>query len=326
MNFLSQTKIFNHLDRLQEWLQKDLCFPMTIEIDPTNNCTRSCLDCAGNRYAKGSSLSLGFMKSVITQIKPFCRGLIFTGGGEPLQNKDTLKAIEFAKKNKIDVAIVTNGDLLDENISNKLVKYCTYIRISIYDDKNWDKVKSLTTIRNKKKSDCLIGTGFLTNKSRINLMSDFLVNSKETGVDYAQFRPFHLDNTDLREEIRKLRQKFDSNNFKVTMTEYKYEDMDKRNKKEREYPVPFVDNFRTSIAADGKVYSDCWTRGIKEFCLGDLNKKSFDKIWKSKKRKQILNSRLDYENCPPMSYHEPLSKLLWQIREQYTKGKHINFV
>ena len=110
------------------------------------------------------------------------------------------------------------------------------------------------------------------------------------------------------------------------MTEYKYEDMKKRNKKEKEYSVPLADNFRTSIAADGKVYADCWTRGIKEFCLGDLNKKSFEKIWKSKNRKQILNERLDYKNCPPMSYHEPLSKLLWQIKEQYNNGKHINFI
>jgi GTP 3',8-cyclase len=325
-SYLSQIKIFNHLDRIEEWLKAGDCFPVTIEIDPTNKCTRSCPHCAGNRFQKNDVLSLVFMKNVIRQIKPFCRGIIFTGGGEPLCNADTISAIEYAKKYSMEVALVTNGDLLDQKTSERLVQNCTYVRISHNDDNNWKKIRMLVENRKKKKSNCTIGIGILTSRKKSRLMEEFVKKAKRVGADYAQFRPYHLDTFDALPIIQKLQKEFNGKSFRVIASEYKYIDMKNRLKKTGEYRVCFADNFRMVIAADGKIYPDCWTRGMKNFCLGDLYRNNFRQIWKSKRRKEITASKLKQRQCPPMCYHDPLNGLLWKIWLQRKNGEHFNFV
>jgi radical SAM protein with 4Fe4S-binding SPASM domain len=102
--------------------------------------------------------------------------------------------------------------------------------------------------------------------------------------------------------------------------------MVERTKKTKSYPLSFVDNFRTVIAANGKIYPDCWTRGMDEFSLGNLHDANFSQIWKSERKKEILNSKLDKAECPPMCYHDPLNELLWNIWQQNKYGEHVNFV
>ncbi len=266
------------------------------------------------------------MKNIIRQIKPFCRGLTFTGGGEPLCNDDTLEAIEYAKKSGMDVALVTNGDLLNQEKALKIVKNCTYIRVSYMDDETSNKLKLLVEAREKAKSNCTIGVSMLTNKERAQLMKRFVAQAKKSKADYAQFRPFHLDMFDARKIIGGLQKGYDNNNFKIITSGYKYENMEEKKKGIKKYNISFADNFRTVIASDGKIYPDCFTRGMENFSLGDLKKDSFAKIWRSKRRKRISETKLDQKNCPPMCYHDPLSELLWDIWRQYQEGDHANFV
>ena len=324
--YLSERKIFNHLDRLQRLLKNEQFFPVTIQIDPTNNCTRNCPRCAGNRYGKNDQLSLKFMKDVIDQISPFCKGIIITGGGEPLCNKDTLVAIRYARTKKIEVGLVSNSDLIDYPLAIELVKLCSYIRISYNDDKIWDKIKFLVKAKKNTKSKCTIGIGFLTNKKNSILMKNAVETAKRFKVDYLQFRPFHMDTYDASPKIIKLQKKFENQNFKVISSEYKYIDMKNKIKKTKKYPVCLGDNFRTVIAADGKMYPDCYTRKIKNFCFGDLNKDSFKIIWLSQKRKKVFENKLNFKDCPTMSYHDPLDELLWNVQQQYQNGKHTNFI
>jgi GTP 3',8-cyclase len=323
--YLSQTKIYSHLDRVDKWLRTGTCFPVTIEIDPTNTCIRHCKGCAGNRFNE-SQLSLAFMKKIIREIKPFCKGLIFTGGGEPLCNGNMLAAIEFAKKNGIDVALVTNADLLNKEAAEKIVRNCSYVRLSYNDEGVWDKISILVSARKKIKSSCTIGVGMLTNRKRRSLMRNFSLKAKAMKADYAQLRPFHLDTFDARAIIKKLQIELNDSNFKIIASEYKYENMKERRRRNKEYEICFADNFRTVIAADGRIFPDCWTRGMKDFCIGDLKKDSFRKIWKSGKRKRMLFSKLDKKNCPPMCYHDPLNELLWNVWKQNKVGEHSNFV
>ena len=51
LSYLSQNKIFGHLDRVQEWIKKGATKPIMIEIDPTNICTYNCPKCSGNKFS-----------------------------------------------------------------------------------------------------------------------------------------------------------------------------------------------------------------------------------------------------------------------------------
>ena len=326
--FLSSAgKLTHFLPRLDKLLRTGFCWPLTVEIDPTNECTRNCANCAGNRLKNEQAfLSLDFMKEIINQIKPFCKGIIFTGGGEPLRNGHTIEAIKFAKEQGLNVALVTNGDLINKEIAKQLVKYCTYIRFSYYYDDPWDRVSLLVKARNQANSQCTIGTSFLTDLSKVRLIGGAIRQAKEAGVDYMQFRPYHADTTDIGGLLHSYKKKFDSESFKVVITDYKYSNMQERTERKKSYPICLADNFRTVIGADGKVYPDCFTRGDENFSLGDLHKQSFEEIWKSDRRKTIMKNKLDMENCPPMCYHDPLSNKLNIIKRSFENSTHINFI
>ncbi len=336
ISYLNQNKIFTHLDRLNEWLTKGITKPITIEIDPTNICNHNCPGCAGNKICPQGSLSLDFMKKVINQISPFCKGLVFTGGGNPLCNKDTLEAIQYAKKKGIDIGLIVNGSLLTKEISKKLVKTCTWIRISLdagdaeyYSSVHGVKkemyaqilknIKELVESKKESRSKCTIGIGFLTNKKSAKQMFSFSKHMRALGADYVQFRPFHFDNFNVSKNIAKCK-KLETSKFRIMVSQHRYD------KIIGDYPIAFRDEFTTVIAADGNLYPCCFTRGMKEFSLGDLNKSSFNTIWNSKRKKDVFKNKLKMKDCPIMCKYDKLSQTLWEILQLNKNGEHLSFV
>lgn len=334
--YLNQEKIFAHLDRLKEWLNKGETKPITVEIDSTNLCNYNCPTCSGNRYNKDCFLSLDFMKGAIKQISSFCKGLVFTGGGEPLLNKDTVNAVLFAKKKGLDIGFITNGSLLNSDVCKDLVKACTWIRISFDSENSRDyskihgvtkegydfvlnNIKMLVKIKKDIGSSCVVGVGYLTNKKSSKKMFSFAKKMKMMGVDYIQFRPFHYDNFNVSKRIKDCK-RLESEGFRVEVSQHRYD------KVIGNYPVAYRDEFSTVIAADGKLYPCCFTRGKKEFILGDLHEKAFMEIWKSKNKKEVFKNKLKMKNCPVMCRYDKLSQILWEIFRLNKEGKHLNFV
>ncbi len=335
-DYLSQNKIFCHLDRISEWLKKGITKPVMLEIDPTNICNHNCPKCAGNRSSPQVYLSLKFMKNLIRQTSHFLKSIVFTGGGEPLMNKDTVGAVLFAKKNNLDVGFITNGTLINEDIANELIKNCKWIRISLDANNSKDyslvhgikptfyeqtlhNINLLVKLKKQNTSSCTIGVGYLTNKKSSEHMFNFTKKMKDIGVDYVQFRPFHFDRFDVSKEIKKCT-KLESSSFKVIVSQHRYD------KIEYSYPISYRDEFTTIVAADGKLYPGCFTRGMKEFELGDLNKSSFNEIWNSKRRRKIFENKLKMNGCPIMCKYDKLSQTLWEILKINKYGKHINFI
>jgi len=334
--YLSQNKVFKHADRIHEWLEKEITKPIMIEIDTTNKCNHNCAFCAGNRTKNIAELDLSFLKKIINQISPFCKGLVFTGGGEPLVNKDTIKAIEYAKSKKIDVALITNGNLITDKNAKIILKNCTWIRISVdgVSSKEYSKnrriskdsfnlllknIQLLVKYKKQLKSKCTIGVGYLINKKNKKNILKFTEMFKKIKVDYVQFRPYHYHEVNIDKEINSSK-KLETKNFKVMSTNHRFK------KVEGNFKKCFRDEFTTVIAADGKMYPCCFTRGIKDFEIGDLNKKSFNQIWTSKKRKKINNNKLLNPKCPIMVKYDTLNKILWDIYNIKKDNIHLNFV
>ncbi len=334
--YLSQNKIFKHTERINEWLEKGITKPIMIEIDTTNKCNHNCSFCAGNRTKDIAELKIGFLKKTINQISPFCKGLVFTGGGEPLMNKDTIKALEYAKLKKIDVALITNGNLITDESAKKIIKNCTWVRVSVdgvsskeySENRRIDKdsfkvllnnIKLLIKYKKQLKSKCTVGVGYLVNKKNKKNILKFTKMFKKIKVDYVQFRPYHYHEVNADKELKEAK-KLETTKFKVMSTNHRFKKMEGNFKK------CYRDEFTTVIAADGKIYPCCFTRGIKDFEVGDLRKNSFEKIWTSKKRQKINKNKLKNPNCPIMIKYDTLNKILWDIYNINKKGVHLNFV
>lgn len=350
MKIFSSNKILKHLDRIIEWQKTGHSRPITYELDMTNVCNSKCSFCFGfyKREDDKSSLTLEDAKDIIFQIKNFGgKGLIFTGGGEPLCNPDTIKVVKYAKDIGFEIGFITNGLLLDKEIAKVLVESCTWIRISL--DAGSDKVykithglnnncynellkkiKLLVDTKKSLKSKVTIGTGFITFLDVINDMEKFVEQSKNLAVDYAQFRPLlksffdkeinSVPNKDIIEKI-KFCKRLETKNFKVLSSEHKYDRM-LNGQVMRRYKKCYGHNFATVISANKKMYLCCHTRGIEKYCIGDLSKDSLENIWNSYMRKRVSES-IDFNDCPLLCRCDTINEILWDIIED---SEHINFL
>jgi MoaA/NifB/PqqE/SkfB family radical SAM enzyme len=344
----SSDKILKHLGRVSDWLNGENTPPITVELDMTNICSHRCQECVVNyfRINDRSFLAPRLAKKIILQLaKNKIKGLIFTGGGEPLCNPCTLDMVKLARSKGLDVGFITNGSLLDYKSSSVLLNNCTWLRVSLdagsprvfklthgLDRNEFDKIIKnialLVKIKKKIKSLCTIGIGFLTSDyTKPDMLKATLLASR-LGVDYLQFRPMQIHNggkfgyhwTDVHSEIEKC-MKHSSNGFQVLCSQYKYE-MINDIRFGRYYKKCYGQQFATVISASGKMYICCHTRGYEKYCIGDLNRQKFKEIWDSKRRQDAIKS-IDFKDCIPLCRDNTFNQILWNIKQP---REHVNFL
>ena len=290
------------------------------------------------------------LKEIIQQVKSFgVRGLIFTGGGEPLCNPATLEAVEYAKSLGLDVGFITNGSLLSQEACVTILENCIWVRISLdacdadifkqthgLDGKEFDKVVSniakIVEIKRKIKSDTTVGIGYLTfdNEKVINGIVPFAKLGKSLDVDYVQYRPllrrflereFNYEiNRKVLDEIEAA-VKFSEPGYDVLYSGHKYEDM-KNGTIHRSYEKCFGHHFATTISTDEKMYLCCHMRGVEKYCIGDLKKNSLEEIWRSEHRSNVYES-IDFQDCPLLCRCNTFNEILWNV---VLEKKHKNFI
>lgn len=337
MSYLGQNKIMSHPERVAEWYSTGTTRPVTVELDPSDVCNHRCPQCAGGRKSK-NIMTFDLMKRVIKELDG-CKGIIFTGGGEPLCNKNSPAAVAYARRRGKDVGFITNGGLLNEEISRTLVLNCTWIRVSIDAaspgrfakthgmgkeefSKVWKNLEALCRIRDQEGSSCTVGAAYLTDADAIDGMYEFARMAREAGVEYCQYRPFHFNKDSILPYLDECK-KLETPSFKVIDSRHKYELM-QGDSWLRRYEVCHGHHFATVISAEAKVYLCCHMRGKDKYCLGDLNEESFLEIWHSSRREQVYRS-IDFKDCPPMCRCDTFNEVLWQIKKT-GEGKHLNFL
>jgi MoaA/NifB/PqqE/SkfB family radical SAM enzyme len=337
----SSDKILKHIDRVDAWLKGKNPIPVTVEIDMTNSCNHRCPECSGWYFQDKDcdSLPLDLAIDTIKQIaKVGIRGLIFTGGGDPLCHPGTKNAVRLAHDLGLDIGFITNGSLL--------LKCCKWLRISLdaassktfekihgmYGDtfdRLLDNLRLLVKMKKEIGSDTTIGTGYLTSKHTKKEMIAASIICKKIGVDYLQFRPLQIHNNGkfeyhraygIEKEILKCL-KYSKDGYKVLYSKHKY-DMMKEKNFGRNYKKCYGQQFATVIAADAKMYICCHMRGYAKYCIGDLKKNTFLEIWNSARRKKVVEN-IDFRDCVPLCRDNTFNQILWNIKQP---REHVNFL
>ncbi len=350
INQFASSKILKHIERINQWEKSGISKPITYELDMTNVCNCKCHFCFGffNQKKHQVSIDIEHAKNILKQIKQFGgKAVTFTGGGEPLCNKDTLKAVDYARKIGLDVGFITNGILLNKENNKIIVKNCTWVRVSLdaasretylishgMNSNTFDNIlkniKLLTDEKSKQKSSVTIGVGFLTYDKTKKEIIDFAKLAKNLNVDYAQYRPllkkfdekeFNVKNQDNIIDSIKKAQKYSTNKFSVVSSIHKYEVISSKNYK-RQYDICYGHNFATVIAADMKMYLCCHMRGRAKYCIGDLNKNTLKEIWNSKQRRKVYEN-IDFKDCPLLCRCDSFNTILYNIKKDIT---HVNFL
>ena len=98
--------------------------PEQIVIEPTNVCDLKCPLCpvgSGAMKRKRGFMPLENFKKILDEIAPCAYNLVLTSYGEPFLNKEIIKMIAYAKKKKLIVSVVTNGQQIDADAISGMI-------------------------------------------------------------------------------------------------------------------------------------------------------------------------------------------------------------
>jgi MoaA/NifB/PqqE/SkfB family radical SAM enzyme len=347
----SQDKIFVHGDRVKEYLKDSVTkAPVTMEIDITNVCNNSCPGCAGFKD-DGITMDKDFAKSLITQISDLgVRGLTFTGGGEPMMNKNFSELVSHAYGLGLDIGVITSGQrpkwVTDSDLENILTS-STWLRVSLdagsperyklthglnknaYNN-TLDFISSIVNIKNSLSLPCTIGVGYLTGvgdsvTEREDIMSA-IRNCADRGVDYFQLRPMHQS---TRKPLIKDSELSDivspNKDFKVLASEHKYDlfanDDGKGN---RTYDYCHGSRFASVITADGYLTLCCHSRNQDWGRVANLHEMSLEDAWR-KDYIETVTKKVNVSNCVPYCRCDSINRSLEMLCEADKNG-HKNFL
>src|SRR6056297_1419261 len=96
-----------------------------IYIEPTADCNLNCKTCLRNAWKEEiGHMDLNIYKKLINDLKEFedLKRISFWGIGEPLYHPEIVKMVEMASQLSVKTQIITNGLLLDKNMSEQLLK------------------------------------------------------------------------------------------------------------------------------------------------------------------------------------------------------------
>src|SRR3989344_902086 len=203
-----QKKILWHTDRLNSWLKDETVYPITIEIDPSNACNESCIWCCWEDHRKGADvMDKELLEKIIKNLaKVGIKGLIWTGGGEPLVNKYTVEYMKLARDLGMENGMFTNGILMTPEKIPTIVECCTWIRISLGTatsdtfkkchgtadfEKIIENIKEFVRVRKNMNKTISIGLSMMVHPDNYHELYEEAKLAKKLGVDYFQGKPLN---------------------------------------------------------------------------------------------------------------------------------------
>lgn len=343
-------KLMFHPERVSQWKNGELVYPIEIEIGLSGACNHRCVFCAVD-YMEYTPIFLDVQilkKNLIEMGRKGVKSIIYAGEGEPLLNKNAGIIFNKTKEFGMDVALSTNGVLFTKELSEYCLGALSWIRFSIaaatsstyekiHQSKPNDLQKVLANLEEavkiKKERGLLttLGVQLLLlpeNKDEVVLLAKMM---KEIGVDYFTVKPFsqhpqskvklQLDYSESEQIGRELEQ-YQTEKFKIYFRSKSIENL----MKEKNYNCCRGLHFMTYMNAMGDIFPCIVFMGKKEFIYGNINKQSFVSIWESEraqKIKNMFNAGFIKENCRKTCRLDEINKYLHELDNP---SQHVNFI
>lgn len=271
-----------------------LKYPRNISIEPINTCNLKCEFCSSPPKLlkrKLQAYELDDFKKTINDVKGATHYLWLFLAGEPFLNPNFCDMVAYATKNNLHTTTSSNALLINKEKAREIVKAGLDNLIISFDGAsketyekmrvggNYDQLlKNIKYIlEEKKKQGKLkpkIQLQFLVSKINQHEKGKFIKIANDLNVDYC-FKTLGIPTWVYDEEFcRKLSDKY----LTEETSRYKSGKL-KRN-------VKCSNSERSVILANGNISICCYDLNG-EFNIGDVNKKSFLKIWQDKRYRKI---------------------------------------
>lgn len=334
--FNADEKLLRHLDKLDRFFNGHKTLVVT-ELDLTNRCNNRCPGCCGVNE-NNAELSHDQITQIVDDLRQMDnRGVILSGGGEPLISPEFEYAVLKIRRSGMKIGLNSNGLALDEHKAHLIAENCEYFRVSLDagspqmyrqthgmpEESFYHVIQNMqmfSKIRNATGSRTSFGIGFLTSETTRSDMESFVALAKDCGADFAQFRPFTGDFCNILEEYNYLRQKYEDHSFQVKASIQKYREMSTAG--ERNYSKCRGMFFSTVITADAKMFACLHHRQEEPYFLGQIGEKSIEDIFLSPKIREVYQS-IDCAKCPPLCRNDVFNRTLEELSLEVN---HIEFL
>lgn len=345
-------KLMYHAGALYHWSKGQDIYPIYVEIAPSGSCNHRCIFCALDYLEyKPVFMEKKVLKAFLRDISARgVKSIMFAGEGEPLLHKDIAELVTYAKNKGLDVAITTNGVLLSKEILNKILGSLSWLRFSfnaataktyslIHRTSQRDFYKALSNIKEAvrvkkmKGYSCTIGAQLLLLNENYKEAPKLAKILRKLGADYLIIKPYSqhpLSTNRLKRSLNyrrflSLEEKlkgYATNKFKIIFRKHTMLKIGE----ERPYKKCLGLPFWAYLSSKGDLYACSAFLGDERFCCGNIHKESFEKIWKGKKRKRIMemmDKSWDIKNCREVCRLDEINRYLWNLKNP---PKHVNFI
>lgn len=350
-------KLHWHLDRVTDWCNGKRIAPIHIDVGLSKGCNIKCEYCfgamQGNFYRKGSEIYFP-REPLLRYFKEAgeigVRSMAIIGESEPLLNPNVYDAIITGKKAGVDIALATNGILLDTGKKGEeALENLTWIRFNIsaasdeayrrvHASKDFkltkEKIKFCAETKKRKHLALTVGLQMVLTPSNVDQAVGLAKLGKELGVDYLVIKQCsdsvenrlgvfkRLKEYDNFTDILKEAESISTKDYTVIVKWRKV-----TNKGERNYKQCLGVPFLLYSSGNGRLYP-CgmfFDTQEEEYRMGDLVKQSFKEIFESQRywdvveKVKAINVDKCYSNCRTHCINE----YLWQLKHP---PEHVNFV
>jgi len=339
------------MDRVIDHFEKGKrVYPIHIDLGATSTCNANCVYCFAKHQKKlGEVMDWDiFVKFMTDAPKLGVKSVAIIGDGEPTLNPALYKAVEVGNSNGLDISVGTNGILLTPEKIDILLANCVWIRFNLsaignkYKDihgvDKWDTVKNnietAVNIKKDKGYKCTIGLQMVLVPECLDQVipeSKFAVDS---GVDYFVIKQYSVPGC---KEMSQVDMKF-YNQVDGVLKEAELMSTNETqiipkwgiihmNQSDKPYKSCVDLPLLIECSGTGKLYPCGYHFRNEKYCLGDLNKQSFQEIVESEHYwsliSSIRNNLVVGKDCKGACRHDKTNEFL---NRYIKKTEHINFI
>ena len=304
----SPASLFLHPERLKKALaiiegnESTKISPICVEINPTDKCNKKCNWCFTRINRNSNKLKEQQFTDIITALyRAGTNCFHFSGGGEPTLHKG-MYLLQSLKKNNPNIVfgLISNGVSIPEDLSELLLNYVDWIRISLTSNTSTENpeltINSQLQILKRANehiisNDIKIGVSYMADGTIKNIQADLiniLKSCNKQNISYLQIKTPYQSQIDFRQLALSVNKTCSNiNNIPIHLF----------------YPLSGAEGFSncyyglfsTVIGADGNVYPCCFSCGNSSMNFGPIEKYLDSKMIDSEYWDKLKS--IDIRNC-----------------------------
>jgi radical SAM protein with 4Fe4S-binding SPASM domain len=346
-------KLIYHPQRVSNWLEGQMVYPVYMELSPSGTCNQRCIFCGVDfmgyqtRFLDPDLLAERLKEMGQLGVK----SIMYGGEGEPFLHKHMVRILRDTHGSGIDAAVTTNAVLMTRDKSEAVLDVVEWVKVSMNAGTpgTYSKIhgcnpaqfnlalKNLEDAANiiaRNGYRCVLGAQILLLPENRNEVETLARLVRDIGLRYLVVKPYSQhpqSHTTLYQDVtyadaQNLAERLDelaTSNFKPLV---RLNTMKKWDEKARPYKTCLALPFWSYIDTGGNVWGCSVFLTDPRFAYGNIYDNTFEEIWTGQTRRKSLEwatNTFDPSDCRINCHMDEVNRYLWELKNP---PAHVNFI